>query len=188
MNTQRNARLAAVLLALTLAGSASALRAQGTPWIHVEVIESGDKAEKVNVNVPLALAQVALDVLPKDATEKITSKFQEKGITLADLRKVWSELKNTGNAEFVTVESDDETVRVVREGQVIQVRVEDRGGDAPEQVRVDIPIEVVDALLSGEGEELNLRAAIQQLSSRRGDIVNVDDGKSKVRVWIDARS
>ena len=79
-------------------------------------------------------------------------------------------------------------MRVVREGELIRVRVEDNGGETPEQVRVDIPIEVVDALLSGEGEELNLRAAVQQLRNRRGDIVNVDDGSSKVRVWIGDRS
>jgi hypothetical protein len=180
--------LGAAALACTLAGLTPGLQAQGVPWIHVEVIESGDEPEKVNVNVPLALAEVALEVLPKDVTEKISSKFQEKDISLADLRKLWAELKNSGDAEFVTVESDDETVRVVREGQIIRVNVDDRGGDEPEQVRVEIPIEVVDALLSGEGEELNLRAAVQQLRNRRGDLVNVDDGKSKVRVWIDARS
>ena len=185
---RRKFGLAAAALAFALTFTASALQAQGTPWIHVEVIESGDKAEKVNVNLPLALAEVALDILPKEMTGKVTAEFQEKGITLPDLRKVWTELKNTGDAEFVSVESDKETVRVVREGDLIRVRVADNGGDEREQVRVDIPIEVVDALLSGEGEELNLRAAVQQLRNRRGDIVNVDDGKSKVRVWIDSRS
>jgi hypothetical protein len=185
---QRKVGLAAAALALTLAGAVSALQAQGVPWIHVEVIENGGKAEKVNVNVPLALAEVALEVIPKDVTEKVSAKFGEKGITLADLRKLWAEVKNTGDAEFVTVQSDEETVRVIRTGQVIQVRVTDSKGDKSEQVNVDIPIEVVDALLSGEGEELNFRAAVQQLRNRRGDIVNVDDGKSTVRVWIDARS
>lgn len=185
---RRNIGLAAAAFVLTLTGAAGALQAQGAPWIHVEVIDSGDGGDKVNVNLPLSLAEVALDVLPDEVTEKITEKFQEKGITLADLRKLWAELKETGDAEFVTVESDEETVRVVRAGDLIQVRVEDQSGDDPEQVRVDIPVDVVDALLSGEGEELNLRAAVQQLSSRRGDIVNVDDGKSKVRVWIGSRS
>ena len=185
---KRTFATAAAALVLTLTGAVGALQAQGAAWIHVEVIESGDKAEKVNVNLPLALAEVALDVLPDKMTGKVTEKFQENGITLADLRKVWAELKDTGDAEFVSVESDKETVRVIRSGQLIQVRVRDNGGDEPEQVSVDIPIEVVDALLSGDGEELNLRAAVQQLSTRRGDIVNVDDGKSKVRVWIGDRS
>ena len=180
--------LAAAALALTLTASVSALQAQGTPWIHVQVIESGDKSEKVNVNLPLALAEVALEIVPDEMTGKLTGEFEEHGITLADLRRLWTELKNSGDAEFVTVESDDETVRVVREGELIRVRVEDQSGEQTEQVRVDIPIEVVDALLSGEGEELNLRGAVQQLRNRRGDIVNVDDGKSKVRVWIDSRS
>ena len=180
--------LAAAALALALTSAATALEAQDAPWIHVQVIETGDKAEKVSVNLPLALAEVALEVVPDEITGKVTEKFQEHGIKLADLRKLWAELKNSGDAEFVTVESDEETVHVVREGNLIRVRVSDQSGGNNEQVRVDIPIEVVDALLSGDGEELNLRAAVQQLSTRRGDIVNVDDGKSKVRVWIDSRS
>jgi hypothetical protein len=179
--------LAAAVLALTLSPAASALEPQEAGWIHVQVVESGDKAEKVSVNFPLALAEAALEVLPDKMTAKVTEKFQEHGIKLADLRKLWAELKNSGDAEFVTVESDKETVRVVREGELIRVRVDDRGGDKTEQVRVDIPVEVVDALLSGEGEELNLRAAVQQLRNRHGDLVNVDDGESKVRVWIGGR-
>jgi hypothetical protein len=52
-------------------------------------------------------------------------------------------------------------------------------------VRVEIPIDVVDALLSGDGEELNVRGAFALLQKRRGDIVRVNDVQSTVRVWID---
>ncbi len=179
--------LVVAALGLWLSTTATALEQQAA-WIHVEVVESGDKAEKINVNLPLALAEVALEVLPDEATANVAEKFHEHGMSLADLRKLWAELKSAGDAELVTVESNDEKVRVVREDDLIRVRVEDRGGEALEQVRVDIPVPVVDALLSGEGEELNLRAAIQQLENRRGDIVTVDDGDSKVRVWISSGS
>ena len=49
-------------------------------------------------------------------------------------------------------------------------------------------MEVVDALFSGEGDELNVKAAISQLQKRRGDIVRVNDETSTVRVWIDEKS
>jgi hypothetical protein len=52
-------------------------------------------------------------------------------------------------------------------------------------VRIEIPIEVVDALFSGQGEELNLRAGFAELKKRRGDIVRVKDNDSTVRIWID---
>jgi plasmid stabilization system protein ParE len=57
-----------------------------------------------------------------------------------------------------------------------------------EQVRVEVPVSLVDALLSGEGEEANIQAAIAELRKRRGDIVRVHDEDSKVRIWIDEQS
>jgi hypothetical protein len=54
-----------------------------------------------------------------------------------------------------------------------------------ESVRVEVPIEVVDALFSGQGEELNFRAGFAELQKRRGDIVRVKDDHSTVRIWID---
>jgi hypothetical protein len=55
-------------------------------------------------------------------------------------------------------------------------------------VRVEIPVSLVDALLSGEGEEANIEAAIVELKKRRGDIVRVQDDDSHVRVWIDEQN
>ena len=85
----------------------------------------------------------------------------------------------------LTVENadEDETVRVARAGNVMLVHVDKPSGK--ESVRVEIPIEVVDALFSGQGEELNLRAGFAELQKRRGDIVRVKDNDSTVRIWID---
>ena len=44
---------------------------------------------------------------------------------------------------------------------------------------------VVDALFSGQGGELNIRAGFAELQKRRGDIVRVDDNGKSVRIWID---
>ena len=52
---------------------------------------------------------------------------------------------------------------------------------------VEVPVRVVDALFSGDGETLNIEEARDELSKERGDIVNVDDGETKVRIWIDER-
>ncbi len=85
------------------------------------------------------------------------------------------------------MEEKDQTVRVAREGEWIRIRVNETK-DKGDQVQVDIPIGVVDALLSGEGEELNLQAAITQLKGAAGDIVRVTGGDDSVRVWIDQRN
>ena len=53
-------------------------------------------------------------------------------------------------------------------------------------VNVQIPSSVVDALLSGEGEELNFRAAIEALAAEgEGELVTVNDDDDRVRVWVD---
>jgi len=53
------------------------------------------------------------------------------------------------------------------------------------EVQVRVPVSVVDALLSGAGESLDVRAAIQQLSALRGEMVQVIHPEGRVRVWID---
>ncbi len=52
-------------------------------------------------------------------------------------------------------------------------------------VRVEIPVPVVDALLSGDGDVLNVRAALQELSQLRGELVRVIETDSNIRIWID---
>jgi hypothetical protein len=98
---------------------------------------------------------------------------------------MWGELKKAGDTELVSVEDQDENVRVARRGAVVEVKIDRKGKEA---VKVEVPVEVVDALLSGEGEELNVRAALAQLQKRRGDIVRVNDENSTVRIWIDEQS
>ena len=64
------------------------------------------------------------------------------------------------------------------------MNVSNSEGDAA-AVRVEIPVPVVDALLSGEGETLNIRAAIEELSTLRGELVRVIESNNNIRVWID---
>jgi hypothetical protein len=66
---------------------------------------------------------------------------------------------------------------------MVQVRVQDR--EDGDQVHVDVPTAVVDALLSAPGDELNVRAAMDELKRMKGEIVRVKDKDSTVRVWID---
>lgn len=75
-------------------------------------------------------------------------------------------------------------MRIAREGDTILVTVSD-GGDAAEEVRVEIPVPVVDALLSGEGDTLNIQAALEELSMLRGELVRVIESDNNIRIWID---
>ena len=182
-------RIPVVLVGLgVLAAAAQPAAAQNAkPWIHVHVEEA--KGSKVDVNLPLSLVQIALKAAPDPLLAHGHLQLgNHRDVSLADLRKLWVELKKTGDADLVSVEDGDEgeAVSVKRVGELVQVRVDNKAKG--EEVRVDVPVALLDALLSSEGETLNFDAAFTELAKRRGDIVTVKDGADKVRVWIDERS
>ena len=158
-----------------------------TPWVHVEVEEGGDGDTHVKVNLPLSVVQVALEAAPEKFLEdgKIHLHKMDHDLDVEDLRKIWAELRAAGDAEFVSVEGDDETVHISRQGDLIRIVVDAREEGRSEQVRVEVPVAVIDALFSGDDESLNLRDALEELKTQRGDIVRVDDGETRVRIWID---
>jgi hypothetical protein len=179
-----NRTLLAAVLALIF--GAMPLQAQ-TPWIHVEVDENEADASHVKVNLPLSVVQIVLSAAPEKIVDdgKIRIHHIDEDFDVEDLRRMWNELRSAPESEWVTVENKGEKVSIRREADQILVEVEDRRDAGT--VRVQVPLRVVDALFSGEGQELNLKEAISELDSLRGDIVRVDDGDTKVRVWIDEK-
>lgn len=185
---------AGVVQARTEAASASPsveASAGGSAWLHVRVDENhggkSGKGSKVRVNVPLAVVEAALEAAPQKFVEKGRIKLDMKNdhdLSLEDMRRVWNELKNAGDTELVSVEEEDEHVTIARKGDVVQVRVTNRKDDQ-EQVHVDVPVNLVDAVLAGDSESVDVKAVIRELRSRRGDIVRVTDKDSAVRIWID---
>jgi hypothetical protein len=200
--------------ALALLPAPSATAQTGTAWLHVRV-EEGQKASKVSVNLPMTVVEAALKASPEILEEHGKLNLgKHHGLKLADLRKIWKQLADVGDAEFVTVESDDETVRVQRKGDVVQVFVDHKPGKpaaakaeatkgetakptkaeavklarGAEEVRVEVPVSLVDALLSGEGDEVNIQAAVTELQKLRGDIVRVREADNRVRIWIDEQN
>jgi len=189
MSLYRNRILAGATIALALVLPAAAQQAVNTPWVHVSVVEEGDKATTVKVNLPLSVVEVALAVAPDKIAKNGRLKLSSKDVSIADLRKLWNEVKTTGDAQFVSVEEKNQTVTVARKGRLVQIRVNDASkAEKPQTVHVDVPVNVVDALLAGEGEQLDIKNAIAQLQTERGDIVRVRDGRSNIRVWIDELS
>jgi hypothetical protein len=182
---KRNVLIGSGLLALGLVPGAVVAVEAPTPWLHVRV-EEPRRSSRVHVNLPLNVVEVALKAAPETlASHGRIFGREGKGMTVSDFRRMWSELKRVGDTDLVTVEEKDESVKIARRGGLVEVRIERKG---KEEVKVEVPVEVVDALLSGDGDELNVKAALAQLQKRRGDIVRVNDENSTVRIWIDEQS
>ena len=154
--------------------------AQGKPWIHVEVVEEENGGENVNIDLPLSVAQLALNAAPDEFVVAAQSVFL---MPFWVFDRTWDELRELGEGELLTVESEDEKVRISRHGDLLLIHVDELAQN--NQVRVEIPVPVVDALTSSQRRELDFANTLAQLEDYTGDVVRVDDGRSMVRIWID---
>jgi len=169
-------------------------------WVHVKVEEGGTQGETVRINLPLSLAE---KVLPAIHTEKLCDgkvKVGKVDVHDLDLRAIMEALRAAPDNEFITVESQHDNVRVAKAGGNLLIKVQENKETAgtkaktetktrAETVNVTIPIPVVEALLSGAQDELDILAAVRALGAV-GDtvLVSVDDQHSKVRIWVDSRN
>lgn len=201
MKTQRSliALAAAALLIAIITPAAAQAQAQAQAasdkWLHVRVIEEGESGETVRVNLPLALAEAILPSIKVKHFDKGKVKIEDHmraHIEEVDLRAILDAVKNAQDGEFVTVESrQKDNVRVAKRGGylLVEVREKDKDGKDREKVDVKVPMTVVEALLSGGKDELDILAAVRALA-RHGDteLVSVQDSKTTVRVWVDSKN
>ena len=177
-----------ILAGLLFLGSAASAQEEGPqPWLHVQITAADDDAENVSVNLPLSAAEPMLALVPHRILSdgQLSLAGREVPVNVGAMRDLWRALTEVGDTEFVAVEREGETVRIARAGDQITVQVEERDEEGSETVDVQLPIVVVDALLSGDDDTLNVRAAVERLGELRGDIVRVAEDDRRIRIWID---
>ena len=203
----------AVMTVFVASGAAIGLHAAESqqdpqPWVHLDM--TGQTS--MSLNLPLAAIEAALAMAPEAIVDS-DGQLQlggQREIPVTAIRAAWSQLRDVGDVEIANIQDGQQSVRIAREGDTILVDVtgtddgDDAGGEggADEgadqddagrgrargfagEVQVRVPVSVVDALLSGAGETLDVRAAIQELSALRGEMVQVVHPEGRIRVWID---
>ena len=191
---------AAALLFLPLRGLAQTSNAQtkaapstssekGERWLHVRVICTDGKGDTVRVNVPLELAEKVLPAVNHDRLHNGKVKIDNSDINDVDLRAIMDAIRSAKDGEYVTVQGNDNDVRVAKEGNHLIVHVVDKERAKKSQVEVKVPMKVVEALLSAGKDELDLVAALHALGSQ-GDVelVSVKDSENTVKVWLDSKN
>ena len=207
------AGLAAVWLLAPVAALAQTNSSSSERWLHVRVISSDSSGETVKVNVPLELAEKVLPAINKDRLQHGKVKVDNLDCNGIDLRALLDAVRNTKDGEFVSVQATDADVNVAKKGEYLLVHVTDKGdkhwkyeeklgkksekaGEKSEKARnhesrveVKVPMKVVEALLSGGKDELDLVAALRALGNQ-GDteLVSVKDDDNTVRVWLDNKN
>jgi hypothetical protein len=215
--------LATALALAPLAALAPASRAQEVTinssssstserWLHVRVIDTNHKGETVRVNVPLEMAEKVLPAINKDRLHNGKVQINRSDIEGVDLKALLEAVRSSKDGEYVTVQSNENDVRVAKQAGYMVVHVTEKGfrssddksdksdksakSDKAEKsyernrVDVKVPMKVVEALLSAGKDELDIVAALRALSAHGGDteLVSVKSDDSTVRVWLDSKN
>jgi hypothetical protein len=213
--------LAAALAVAPLAVLASASSAQEVTvnssssstserWLHVRVIDTNHEGETVRVNVPVEMAEKVLPAINKDRLRNGKVQINRSDIEGVDLKALLEAVRSSKDGEYVTVQSNDNDVRVAKQAGYMVVHVTEKGFKSSksdkdkadkadksvdksyERSRVDVkvPMKVVEALLSAGKDELDVLAALRALSAHGGDteLVSVKSDDSTVRVWLDSKN
>jgi len=174
--------------------ASAVLAAAADRWLHIRVDEAGPHGERVRVNIPMEVAEKVLPAIHTEDLHNGKVKVNEAEFDGVDLRVLLEAVRTTKDNEFVTVESDHENLRVAKAGGNLLIQVRENKGHAKnteqvEKVDISVPLQVVEALLAGGKDELDLLGAIRALSAY-GDVtlVTVQDESSKVRIWVDSQN
>jgi hypothetical protein len=174
----------AIISALGILASAGPAAAE--QWLHVSVKEQGEDGATVEVNLPVNLVHKAVPLVER-ATSRGRVEIGDEDFDGKDLKELLRELDRSPDGEYVRVRDKGDHVRVAKQGAFMLVKVEEHDG---KKSRVDarIPMTVINALASGEDDQLNISAALDALAKTGdGELVTVvdDDGETHVRVWVD---
>lgn len=173
------------LVAFALVAFAGTAAANENLWLHVHVQE--EAGATVKVNLPIAFVETAARAIPASIEADALS-LDDEDISVADLREMWASLGDTGEALLVDVDDDGESVQVRKTGGYLLVEVQDgrHFNDDGSTVDVRIPERVVEALLAGSGNQLDVAGALRALAAAgEGELVAVNERDARVRIWVD---
>ena len=132
--------------------------------------------------------------------EQIQIRIDNAHLNDVDLRTMLDAIRTAKDGEYVTVQSNENYVRVAKNAGYLYIHVTDKNNkktaetkDAKatheSKVEVKVPMKVVDALFSAGKDELDVVAALRTLSAN-GDteLVNVKDSENTVHIWIDSKN
>jgi hypothetical protein len=176
-------------------GTADSGSAKSDQWIHVRVESRDSGGETVRVNVPIEMAAKVLPAINKDRLHEGKVRIDAVDTHDVDLRTILDAVRNSRDGEYVTVQSQENNVRVAKSAGMLLIHVTDKEGtkkngkDKESKVEIKVPMKVVDALFSAGKDELDLVAALRALSAH-GDteLISVKDEENTVRVWVDSKN
>ena len=181
-----------VIGCMLLALGTTAWAGKDDSWLHIKVEEHGRHGETVRVNLPFRLIEAVLPLIDTHdyygdpihiSNGKIEFDCEElSGVELGELLKA---VRDADEAEYVTIEGPDERVNVAKKDGALIIKVE----EDDETINIRLRLDVVDAMLTDDPEELDIVAMVRALAEcGGGDLVSVEGDDETVRIWVDSKS
>jgi hypothetical protein len=149
--------------------------------VVVDVREGGPGGHRIVVPVPLVFAQAALAAAPLVAQDKMRVPDGEALEHVGLAREVIEALAAAPDGELVRVEEAKEQVVITKEGRSIHVQVH----SDHENVNVTVPLHLALQALPDRSGRIHTAAIAGALGAVRfTDLVDVQDGKDHVRVYV----
>lgn len=173
---------AALALAVTLALSPAAFAADEA-YLHIRMVDSNGAVS--NINLPASSIGNSLPGLASNMLKDGRIRIEGAEIDLYKLRQLWIAMRDLQDATFVSIDNNNESVRLLKEDGFLVARSTPKT-EQGRRLEARIPAAAVDALLSGADNEINITAAIEALAGYGGqDLINLSGGGMEVRVWVD---
>ena len=189
MNRKLWGVLGVAALVLVIVAIVGAQNAPPERWLHVRVDDTSENGEMVRVNLPLSVAEKVLPAVKAHKLENGKIKLRDLRVNDVDVRAILDAVRNSADGEFVTVESKRDKVRVAKKGGYLLVNVREERTDRTETVDIKIPMAIVDAMLSGAPDEIDLLAGLRALQAHADtELVTVKERTQTVRIWVDSKN
>ncbi|MGH9870560.1 MAG: hypothetical protein ACREAA_20680 [Candidatus Polarisedimenticolia bacterium] len=181
INRQALWALGLALPLLAVSGAAPAAAADDVIWMRVEVDRDGSEHGLVKINLPISLVEVVVDSIDKrDFLAEIESEHS------IDIAKMWREIRRMEADEFLTVESDEEQVRVWKDRDYFRVNIREEDSSDP-TVQVKIPLDVMDYVFESK-RNWSFQDLVERVRPHLPlTLIEVNKDKEHVKIWLETR-
>jgi len=151
-------------------------------WLRLEAQGLDHDDARVMIKVPLSLIEVVIDSVDKKG---FLNEIEREHPSL-DIAKMWRKIRKLDLEEFMTIETEKESVRVWKDLDFFRVNITEMDHDEA-KVKLQIPLELMDYVFeANDSGRFDFHEMLDQIRHHLPlTLVQVDERDKSVRVWLE---